>query len=55
VVLGLLTPSFDLMSEPEAKTLMRGKYRGDQRRLDDWTLPDSIDWSPPGGEDEEED
>ena len=46
VILGLLTPSLDLLSEEEARALMSGRVHGDGRRLDAWVLPfDQIDES----------
>jgi hypothetical protein len=42
VVLGLIEPTWDWMSDAEANALLNGRYRGDGRRLDQWVSGDPI-------------
>lgn len=46
VVKGLLTPTFDFLSEEEVSTLFYGRKRQDGRRLDAWALNDPLEWKP---------
>lgn len=40
VVEGLVEPTWDWMSDAEAHALLNGRYKGDGRRIDQWTLPE---------------
>lgn len=42
VAKGLLIPTWDWMTEPEAHALLNGRYRGDGRRLDQWIAGDPL-------------
>jgi hypothetical protein len=42
VVLGLVQPTWDWMTDEEAEILLNGRYRGDGRRLDAWVAGDPI-------------
>lgn len=42
VVLGLIEPTWDWMSDAEASALLNGRYRGDGRRLDQWVTADPL-------------
>jgi len=43
VVLGLLIPTWDYLTEAEVDATMTGRYKGDGRRMDDYTLPDYVE------------
>lgn len=40
IVEGLKSPTWDWMSDSEANAVVNGRYRGDGRRLDQWTIPE---------------
>lgn len=42
VVLGLVTPTWDWMSDTEAHALLNGRLRGDGRRIDQWVAGDPL-------------
>lgn len=49
IVKGLKAPQMDWMSDSEAHAVINGRYRGDGRRIDQWTVPEGpmeIDLSP---------
>lgn len=40
IVRGLTQPTWDYLSDAEAHALLNGRYRGDGRRVDQYTLPE---------------
>lgn len=42
VVRGLVTPTWDWMSDTEAHALLNGRIRGDGRRIDSWVAGDPL-------------
>lgn len=42
IVKGLKSPTWDWMSDSEAHAVVNGRYRGDGRRIDQWTLPEPM-------------
>jgi hypothetical protein len=42
VVRGLLEPTWDWMLESESHALLNGRFRGDGRRIDQWTVSDPL-------------
>ena len=42
LVLGLITPTWDSMSESEMEATLNGRYRGDGRRLDQYIVDDPL-------------
>lgn len=40
IVRGLITPGWDWMTESETHAVINGRYRGDGRRIDQWTVPE---------------
>lgn len=46
IVKGITTPTWDWMSETEAHATINGRYRGDGRRIDQWTNPEPMGINP---------
>ena len=40
IVKCLKEPQFDWISDAEAHAIINGRYRGDGRRIDQWTVPE---------------
>jgi hypothetical protein len=48
IVLGLIQPTWDYMSESEAHAVLNGRYRGDGRRIDQYVIDDPLGIDPDG-------